>query len=92
MKLKPVDKKRFILHTIKSNCELQEFVENTLDNKCKFKRGSVFYEFTHAVENVTGNKELVFMNKVHGCYTCFHDIYVNVHFNVAVRGIFFSKC
>ena len=62
--LYPVIKGRFEQYEVKKDFQLREFVEAEL--RLEFRRGSAFYEFTHEVENISEDKELIFREKV-GC-------------------------
>jgi hypothetical protein len=46
---------------VDNDCELKEFVEK---KNLAFKRGCCFYQFTHAVEKIGDNQEIILMNKV----------------------------
>lgn len=52
---------RFIVLDVTNDCELKEFVEK---KNLSFKRGCCFYQFTHDVEKIRDNQEVVLMNKV----------------------------
>ena len=60
--LEPITKRNFRKHKIQSSCSLRYAVENWL--KAEFKRGHGYYEFAHKVENISKDKEILFMNKV----------------------------
>ena len=53
---------RFEVLKVEEDCELREFIES----KCGlvFKRGCVFFEFTHEIEDISESKEVVLMKKV----------------------------
>lgn len=53
---------RFTSLRVDNDCELKEFVEKK--NGLAFKRGCCFYQFTHDVEKIRDNQEVVLMNKV----------------------------
>ena len=55
--------RKFWKHTVQSNCSLKDAIEFQL-RKATFKRGHVYYEFTHDIENVSKEKELIFVEKV----------------------------
>ena len=61
LKLELITDRSFEKLDIKNNCKLREAIEYS--NK-KFKRGRAYYEFIHDKENISEDKELVFMNKV----------------------------
>ena len=44
-------------------CSLKEALKHQL-NVTDFKQGCTFYEFVHKVENITDDKEIIFMHKV----------------------------
>ena len=46
---------------VRKNCTLRETIESSNKN---FKRGWAYYEFIHDKENISEDKELIFMNKV----------------------------
>lgn len=60
LKLK-LTKRGFEKLDIKKNCTLREAIKSS--NKM-FKRGQAYYEFIHEKENISEDKELIFMNKV----------------------------
>ena len=61
--LYPVIKGRFEQYEVKKDCQLREFVEA---KELEFRRGSAFYKFTHEVESIYEDKELIFREEV-GC-------------------------
>ena len=61
LKLELITNRKFDKLDIKKNCTLREAIESS--NK-KFKRGRAYYEFIHKYENISEDKELIFMNKV----------------------------
>ena len=61
LNLKPIVDRSFNKLEIKKDCKLKEAVE--YESKL-FKRGHAYYEFTHKMEHVSEDKELIFMNKV----------------------------
>lgn len=52
---------RFTVLDVDNDCELKEFVEK---KNLPFERGCCFYQFTHDVERIRDNQEVVLMNKV----------------------------
>ena len=64
LKLQLIKDRRVEKLDIKENCKLREAIEYR--NK-KFKRGHTYYEFVHDQENISEDKELIFMNKVDRC-------------------------
>ena len=64
LKLEPISDsdRKFRKHTVQSNCSLKEAIDFQM--KAPFKWGHAYYEFTHDVENISKDKELVFMDKV----------------------------
>lgn len=63
LKLTAIDmnERQFVQHIVERNCALKEFIE---DKGLFFTRGLAFYEFTHSVESITEDKELIIMSKV----------------------------
>ena len=61
LKLELITNRSFEKLDIKTNCKLREAIE--YGNK-KFERGRAYYEFIHDKENISEDKELIFMNKV----------------------------
>ena len=61
LKLKPIEGRNFRKEEIKKDCKLREIFENEAK---AFKRGHAYYEFIHERENVSGDKEIIFMNEV----------------------------
>jgi hypothetical protein len=61
LKLKLITDRKFDEIDVDKNCKLREAIESS--NK-KFKRGRVYYEFINGKENITEDKELIFINKV----------------------------
>ena len=49
-------------HRVQSNCSLRDAIEFQLN--ATFIRGHVYYEFIHDIENVSKDKELIFVEKV----------------------------
>ena len=62
IKLELVTDRKFRKCTIQSSCNLKDALDYQL--KASFKRGHVYYEFTHSIENISMDKELIFMKKV----------------------------
>ena len=62
LKLQPITGRTFKKHTIKKSSNLSDAIK--LQMKVPFKRGHTYYEFTHKIENVSKEKELIFMEKV----------------------------
>ena len=60
-KLKYQDFKVTVFH-VQKDCELREFIENECN--LKFERGCAFYEFTHDVEKISENQEVVQVKQV----------------------------
>ena len=54
--------KNFRLIKVKNDCELRDFIEK--EYKHPFRRGCVFFEFTHEIENISEWNEVIFMKKV----------------------------
>lgn len=46
--------------------ELKSFIEH--DKKLVFRAGCVYFEFTHDVEDIDPDKEVIVMNKVSGMH------------------------
>ena len=49
------------LHEVGSDCELRQYVSNTLS--VEFKRGHTYYEFTNEVENILEGKEVLLQDR-----------------------------
>ena len=64
MKLEWITDRSFEKLDVKKDCKLREAID--CYNK-KFKRGRAYYEFVHDKENISEDKELIFMNKVDWC-------------------------
>lgn len=62
LKLEKIDGRKFIELEIEEDCKLRDAVELKL--RLKFKRGHSYYQFAHEKENISRDKELIFMNKV----------------------------
>ena len=62
LKLKEIEGRKFTKLKIVEDCTLRDAVELKL--KLKFKRGHAYYEFFHEKENISQDKELIFVNKV----------------------------
>ena len=66
LKLKLITDRSFKKLDIEQNdSSLREAIEYT--GSKKFKRGHAYYEFIHDKENISEDKELIFMNKVDLC-------------------------
>ena len=63
LKLSEITKRKFRCHTVYMTCSLKEVLKHQL-NITEFKQGCTFYEFIHKVENITDDKEIIFMHKV----------------------------
>ena len=61
LKLKLITRRKFYVLDVKENCKLREAVERS---KKTFVRGRTYYEFINGKENVSEDKELIFMNKI----------------------------
>ena len=57
-KLKPIGYKMKLFDVGDSSTSLRECVKKKIN---KFQRGCAYYEFTHEVESISENKELIFM-------------------------------
>lgn len=68
LKLEPLVGRSFMKIDIEKDCTLWEAIEYHPKN-LKFKRGHAYYEFVHGKENVSEDKELIFINKVEH-YNC----------------------
>lgn len=64
LKLQLIQGRKFKKIEIEKNCELREAIEYD-PKKLKFMQGHAYYEFKHAKENISEDKELIFMSKVH---------------------------
>lgn len=54
------------LHKIQSDCQLREYITNTLGhiiNKRGFRRGHIYYEFVNEKENILEGKEVLLQDK-----------------------------
>ena len=60
--LELITDRKFRKHTVQSSCNLRDAIKFQL--KVPFKRGHAYYEFTHDIENISKNKELIFMEKL----------------------------
>ena len=58
---------QFTVLEVDNDCELKEFVEK---KDLTFKRGCCFYQFTHDVEKIGDDQEIVLRNKV-----ILHNVY-----------------
>lgn len=83
LKLKPINHndRKFRKHIVQSNCNLKYAIENQL--KATFKRGHAYYEFTHDIENISEEKELIFMEKVIIVVTLVYANYI--HYTIHSR-------
>ena len=61
LKLELITNRKFEMLEVEKNGKLREAIESS--NK-KFMRGRAFYEFINDIENISEDKELIFMNKV----------------------------
>ena len=61
LKLRPIQR-QFRKHTMKSNGTLREALESHMI--VTFKRGRAYYEFVHKIENISEDKEIIFMDEV----------------------------
>ena len=52
---------RFEILDVNKDCELREFIERSDRH---FKSGCAFYQFTHEIEDISDDKEIVLMKKV----------------------------
>ena len=52
---------RFEVLDVNEDCELREFIERS---GRPFKRGCALYQFTHEIEDISDDKEIVLMKKV----------------------------
>ena len=68
LKLEPLVGRNFVKIDIEKDCTLREAIEYH-PKKLKFKRGHAYYEFFHEKENVSEDKELIFINKVKYLFT-----------------------
>ena len=76
LKLEPITERKFRKHTMENSCSLRDAVEYKLT--ADFKRGRAYYEFAHKKENISEDKEVIFMDKVSkaelngmfGCVDC----------------------
>ena len=62
LNLQPITGRTFKKHRIKKSSNLSDAIKNQM--KVTFKRGHAYYEFTHEIENVSKEKELIFVEKV----------------------------
>jgi hypothetical protein len=64
LKLEPIDERDRIFkkHTVLKNCKLRDAI--AFEMKATFKQGHAYYEFTHGIENISEEKELIFMKEV----------------------------
>ena len=62
LKLQPITGRTFKKHRIKKSSNLSDTLKNQM--KVPFKRGHAYYEFTHEIENVSKEKELIIVEKV----------------------------
>ena len=71
LKLEEIEERKFRMLKIQKDCKLRDAVE--MDLKLKFKQGHAYYQFVHEKENVSRDRELIFVNKVYkvivGCRT-----------------------
>lgn len=51
-----------IQHKVGSDCELREYLTNTLD--VELRRGHTYYEFTNEVENILKGKKVLLQSKL----------------------------
>lgn len=56
-----VNERNIVQYDVERDCALKEFIE---EKGITFARGLAFYEFTHSVESITEDKELIIMSKV----------------------------
>ena len=68
LKLELITHRKFDKLEVVKNSKLRDVVERS--NRT-FKRGQAYYEFINAKENISEDKELIFMNKVE-CVTSHH--------------------
>ena len=61
LKLKLITDRKFAAINVNKNCKLREAIESS---KKQFKRGQAYYEFINDKENISEDKELIFINKV----------------------------
>lgn len=62
LKLQPIKVRNFTKLEIEKDCKLREAIED--HSKKVFKRGHAYYEFTHKIENISVEKELIFTDEV----------------------------
>ena len=62
LKLEPINNRTFRRHTVWSNCSLKDAIDFKM--KFLFKRGHAYYEFIHDIENISKEKELIFMKVI----------------------------
>ena len=53
----------FKLHEVDGDCELREYITETLAHIDEFKRGHTYYEFTNEIENILEGKEVLLQDK-----------------------------
>ena len=63
LKLELITNRKFEELEVEKNGTLREAVERMRSYRT-FKRGRAYYEFINVKENITEDKELIFMNKV----------------------------
>ena len=51
------------LHIVDGDCDLRDFITETLHVEFQKSRGRVYYEFTHEVENILEGKEVLLQEK-----------------------------
>ena len=54
----------FKLHEVDGDCELREYIAETLAHIDEFKRGHTYYEFTNKIENILEGKEVLLQDKM----------------------------
>ena len=60
LKLELIAEREFESCIIQNSCTLREAVEKQLN--AKFMRGHAYYEFAHKIENISEDKEIIFMD------------------------------
>ena len=78
LKLKPITDRSFKKVKIGKDCKLRDFIEYEMS--LKFKRGHAYYEFIHEKENISEDRELIFMDKVTVNCMCYR-LFANSIFN-----------
>ena len=51
------------LHYVDRDCQLREYITETLNIANEFRRGHAYYEFTNKVENILEGKEVLLQDK-----------------------------